>query len=284
MNQTPQQAPAGLIARLKRKALTIVAGFLPKQPHLWQLRLHGRPFVVWINETIGRRLFVVRRFEDADIAHFQSLLRPGETVLDVGGNIGLHAVAFATTVGAHGRVHSFEPFRRNTLLLALNAELNSLENIRVHQMVVTDQAGLSLSPTVPMNDTAFAYFSTAPAGGGTSVVPTTTLDRFVSDHKVEYVAGIKIDVEGAEYNVLKGASDLFSNATARPRFVMVEIATEHLKRFGHSYQDISSFFDSRGYEAFVVERGSVRPVPPTEVPDCMNVFFQWRSQPPASVS
>lgn len=58
----------------------------------------------------------------------------------------------------------------------------------------------------------------------------------MSDYKVDRVAGIKLDVEGAEYNVLKGAKDLFASKTARPRFVMLEIAAEHLNRFGHSYR------------------------------------------------
>ena len=101
---------------------------------------------------------------------------------------------------------------------------------------------------------------------------TRTLDEFCESRAIAAVHFIKIDVEGAEMKILRGASRLLSSPGA-PRVVMVEMVEDYLARFGDNKRDAVAFMSDLGYKPFVVRGGQLQAVA-VETIDTENVYFQ----------
>lgn len=138
-------------------------------------------------------------------ALLQETVRPGDVVFDVGANVGFFSV-LAARLGA--KVYAFEPVPQNASRIARNAARNGLD-IEVVPAAVWDSAdGVALVPGESLSEWH------AEGGGG---ILSITLDDFIRTHDAPDV--LKIDVEGAEGRVLRGAAALLE---LRPRLVVCE--------------------------------------------------------------
>ncbi len=154
---------------------------------------------------IGRSLRTYGEYCEDDIRLFQKVVRPGNTVLDVGANIGAHTVFFANAVGRTGRVVAIEPLRSNFQMLCANLTLNGLDQVEPVHMAVGRKAGTVQVPRARLmnvgNQGAFSLKDPLPDGATLDTVPMTTVDAL----NLESCHFIKIDVEGMEEEVLQGA-------------------------------------------------------------------------------
>ena len=149
---------------------------------------------------IGRSLALYGEWAESEIVLLKEFIRPGTTVLDVGANIGTHAVPFARMTGENGQVLAFEPQRATFHLLCANVALNCLTHVRCVSKAVGDSSG---SITVPVLSPRETRNFGAVALGGTEgeQVEMTTIDALGLDA----CTLIKVDVEGMEPRVLAGA-------------------------------------------------------------------------------
>jgi FkbM family methyltransferase len=150
---------------------------------------------------------------------FGRLLRPGMTVFDVGANVGFTAVLAARQVSPGGRVVCFEPLPANAEQILHNAQLNALSGIEVRVEAVGAQDGeaeftLSHSPTWGR----LAGAGATPEARGVTRVSVRSLDSIRASEGLALPELIKMDVEGAEADVLAGAARLL--AEARPVLVI----------------------------------------------------------------
>ena len=156
--------------------------------------------------------------ERDELAVLPSLLKPGDTFVDCGANLGLWSLAAAPLVGESGKVVAFEPnpatFRR------LRDHARPAPTIEVHHVAVADRPG------VLRFDPGQSHNVSRVTEDGSLEVPATTLDDALTDPPT----GIKIDVEGHELAVLRGASQVLA---ARP-WLVLEFNAEHVasKRLG----------------------------------------------------
>jgi FkbM family methyltransferase len=140
---------------------------------------------------------------------FELLALPGMTVYDIGANLGFYCVILARLVGPTGRVVAFEPLPDNARWIAHNAKLNAFEQIEVRCEALGHGQGKAefiVSEKSMWGKLAAAGPAPADAVGRITVV-LMNLDTLVSAGAIAPPSLMKIDVEGAEVDVLTGATD-----------------------------------------------------------------------------
>ena len=148
---------------------------------------------------IGRSLELYGEFAEGENRILSRYVSPGSTVVDVGANLGTCTLALAKMVGPSGRVLSFEPQPLISQLLCSSVTINGLTNVRVLPYAVSDQrVWMHMEEPDP---TADQNFGAAMLGVTGRPTPAVQLDAFVLGR----CDLIKIDAEGHEANVLKGA-------------------------------------------------------------------------------
>src|SRR5687767_3249523 len=180
-----------------------------------------------------------------------AVLQPGMVVLDVGANIGYYAMVFAQRVGPRGSVHAFEPTPVLADRLRSNAALNGFTNVTVVQGAVGDTPGtasLNLSADDPEANSLF------PVGDavGQEQVSIDTLDGYVKSRGIHHVDLLKIDCEGSELSVLRGASRLLETEDAP--VVLLECNPESLAAAGSTVKDLYDQLRGASYDTYCLER------------------------------
>jgi FkbM family methyltransferase len=195
-------------------------------------------------------------------AVFERYCRPGMTVVDVGANLGYYTLLAATLVGPSGRVVALEPNSENCRLLLSSLRRSGLANVQV--LPVAADVG-----------TGWAYYSTHVGSNGGLiddgdlltrpgvVVPTFRLDDLVAGP----VGLVKMDVEGAEARVVRGATRLIEHE--RP-IVTTELKEEMLTRVSNTtLGEYLSYFESLGYTAALLEKETGTEKPYASVADLL---------------
>jgi FkbM family methyltransferase len=152
---------------------------------------------------IGRSFDLYGEFAEEEVAIFRQLVRPGQSVFDIGANIGAHTMALAAIVGPLGHVTAFEPQRVIFQILNANAALNGLTAVTTRAVALGSAAGTIKVP--PLNYAGEANFGGLSLEGATvgEEVPLLTFDSL----RVAACDFVKIDVEGMEIEVLKGMGE-----------------------------------------------------------------------------
>jgi FkbM family methyltransferase len=146
--------------------------------------------------------FVFREYEPVTTAALLRVLRPGMNVADVGAHIGYYSVLAARAVGRGGVVHAVEPAEENTTFIETNTRRNRLRNVLLHRCAAG--AARELRPFHLTGSSDSHGFYAHPLTETLDTVPMLAipLDELVP----EPLHVVKIDVEGAEIEVLQGAS------------------------------------------------------------------------------
>jgi FkbM family methyltransferase len=151
-------------------------------------------------------------YEPETFDFLQKHLKKGATVLDIGAHIGLFSIIAARLVGEKGKVFSFEPTPFTRSVLSKVVELNNCtEIIEVRDEAVSDAKG-----TATFYDTGDSEVSNANSlvktarSRGEIEIQLTTVDDFAEENGLK-IDCLKIDVEGAELDLLRGASKTFLN-------------------------------------------------------------------------
>lgn len=134
------------------------------------------------------------------------ILKEGDVVLDIGANIGYYALAEAKLVGETGKVYAIEPVASNFQLLQKNVNLNKFSNVETFQYAVGDKNEMADIFVSNMSNLC-AVNKDAVGGEIVEVQPVSmiTIDEFIKDKKTPKL--IRMDVEGYEYEILKGMKD-----------------------------------------------------------------------------
>lgn len=143
-----------------------------------------------------------------------ALCKPGEVFVDVGANIGAWTLAAAHAVGSEGRVLTFEPAPRVADTLRKTLRANRLRHVKLYEMALAESSGRRRfsverdntggSRLGLMSDDAHRSFEQID-------VMTARLDDVVRSEKLPRLDVMKIDVEGFEYDVLRGSQDVLSS-------------------------------------------------------------------------
>ena len=173
-----------------------------------------------LDESPAMRMRVEGRYEAAKVAALERLLKPGMTFVDAGSNKGDFALIAARVMGDRGRVLAFEPFPGNARWIRASVELNGYRSVSLHELALLDVDGPA---TLYLRDWS-GWHSLIPRKRGPQEsvgVETRRLDSVLAESGDPHVDVMKIDVEGVELEVLRGAERTL--ADSRLFAVFVEI-------------------------------------------------------------
>jgi FkbM family methyltransferase len=200
-----------------------------------------------------REFFWLGEKDSWDVFHLMRLVRPGAVILDIGANFGFYALTFARALARCTRIIAFEPFPATFRRLSANIALNGLQDvIEAHPVALSDREGRARMWSRPDNSGASAVLDE-----GTIEVPVTTLDGFSRGAGLDRLDLIKIDVEGHEESVLRGASDVI--ARHHP-VLLVEIDPPKLDRARTSPERVLRLLADLGYGLWVARRRRLEPL------------------------
>ena len=154
--------------------------------------------------------------EPAVFAAIRDNLKPGDTFIDAGANIGIFSVLAGRQVGKQGRVLAVEMMPDTAAILAQHLNINGIECATVVEKALSDRGGVTLKAHVVEGRFGMASVARQESSGKEIEVQTMTLDQVASG--VEKIALIKMDLEGAEINALQGAR----GALAKTRMILFE--------------------------------------------------------------
>lgn len=177
--------PLRFIAR--DRVMTILTGPLRGRKWITGAGLHG----CWLGT-----------YELAKQKRFAQWVQPGFVVYDLGANTGFYTLLAAHLTGRQGQVYAIEPSSKNLAFLRRHIDLNALRNVICLPIAVSNRCGQA----------RFASHADSYLGKlderGEELVPVTTLDHLLATEQCRPPDLLKIDVEGAEYEVLQGALEL----------------------------------------------------------------------------
>lgn len=188
---------------LKRLMPPPPAGFEARLPSGGKVFLHYR-------EDIGLVVLMGGAFEAAESAAAVKYARPGTVAIDVGANVGMFTIPLALAVGQRGAVLAIEPSPDSVERLKSNVELNRLDNVIIRPLAVADRPGeLQLHLAVDPAFHSTTAIAEAREAGETVTVRAETLDALWEEAGSPMVSLVKVDTEGGELGVLRGAERLF---------------------------------------------------------------------------
>jgi FkbM family methyltransferase len=275
-----------------------VGGIRPRRVYHWLAERgfdRDRIELEWRRDRFGNELLLSPYyFIDRHILAFgcydrelhdwvQARVAPGMVCFDVGANIGEVALQMARLVGPAGRVYAFEPVPHLCDRLRANVQRNGFSaTVVVRSEALSDREGPALiraasagaanQGRASLVDDENAYLTES------LPISTTTLDRFVGDLDLPRLDLVKVDIQGSEPRMLRGAERTLDRYAPD---VLMEVAPWELRFEGMSGEDLLARMEGLGYRAFAIERGRAeRRLDPRELardPRARNVLFRRQS-------
>lgn len=214
-------------------------------------------------------------YEAEEVALLERFLRPGDVFIDVGANIGYLTANGASLVGPGGQVHSFEPVPEYFVRLDSLRAGNPGYAITTNAVALGDKDGTADILTAAAGNigwnTMVPGFLDGSAARARHTVPVLRLDRYLHDRDITRVGLIKIDTEGFELPVLKGASGFFAATATRPP-ILCEVAPDAYPLMGTRVADLFDYLARLGYGGREIgPRGRV--VQADEIKATVNLLF-----------
>jgi FkbM family methyltransferase len=195
-------------------------------------------------------IYFTERFDPVEFSLLDAYLRPGDSVVDAGANIGLYSLWMAGLVGRNGSVEAFEPVPKTVARLRENVELNHLEEvISIYPVAVSNSAGwLEFYVDLDVTNGVVPAVDPASSLSRTMTVRAATLSDSLSagPHTLA-----KVDVEGAELAALGGWSERLERGD--PPVILMEMLEGQLQKQGTSKREVARFLADRDYDLRVYD-------------------------------
>jgi FkbM family methyltransferase len=251
--------------------------------------IHGIRFVLYPFDELNRQNLVQRT---ADVKEFQiipSLVQSGDTAIDIGANAGLYAVLLSRLCGKNGRVWAFEPAPDTYWRLRETLALNRCENVVPVQSAICEAPGYV---KMKLFEQQFAEWNSLAgmsmrAADGTEIFPrqsvdvaANSLDGFCEEEHIDHINFLKVDVEGFELAVFRGAQRLLREH--RIDYICFEISKEPLKNAGVNSRKVFEALEMHGYRAYRFDQNLAKFQGPIEDTAAAweNFFATWKNISP----
>jgi FkbM family methyltransferase len=215
---------------------------------------HGgwRTIALWTEALLGGN------FENAESRFLLRFLQLGMTVLDIGAHHGYYTLLLSKAVGSRGKVIAFEPSPRERIRLRHHVWLNCCKNVQIESLALGSSNGEAELYLVEGAEDWCNSLRPPTVRASTKIVGVCvgSLDEYISSKGLGPIDFIKLDVEGAELDVLRGAKNLLASGK-RPA-LLTEVYDIRTEPWGYRAHEIVRLLDQAGYLWFAVsEDGSL---------------------------
>lgn len=238
----------------------------------WRLSLANGGTILAPKGGAGALIYYLGSSEPETAQFLARFLRAGMAFWDVGAHIGEFSVLASRQIGANGRVDAFEPNPKLSRLICRTIEANQLANVTVHSQAVTDQSGVAEFVIDP--EPSISHMRTPKEESAvTSTITVSTLPLGDFHLQCGYSPHlIKIDVEGAEKMVLRGAQSLLQLPPETAPVWITEFAPENCARYLYHPDELLNEFIRHGYQNFWLTPSGLADAEPGKLHDrdCLN--------------
>jgi FkbM family methyltransferase len=180
-----------------------------------------------------------------------ALAGEGDTIIEIGANIGTETIGFSDIVGATGKVYAFEPFPFNLQALHEMMELATYPNVVTLPVALSDETRTASFVVPPEHQTGIGHVI---AGNDEAINGTIKVDCSTLDSYGELIGPTKlitIDTEGEELRVLRGGRSFI---THHKPFIILEASSDHLERAGTTIGNLETEVRELGYIPFTINK------------------------------
>jgi FkbM family methyltransferase len=178
--------------------------------------------------------------------------------MDIGANIGYFTLIMAKGIKENGKVFSFEPEPKNFELLKKNVEINNYSNVILEKKAIGNKTGIAKLYLADRKNNIFhsgmhrIFRSDLVSQISNPVsINIIKLDDYLQDLKfIKKIRLIKIDVEGAEFDVLKGMSKILDENKGIK--IVMEFSSENLEDYGSNPSDVMDFLINKGFKLSII--------------------------------
>ena len=194
-------------------------------------------------------------YEKDDSEMLFNLVKDGDTIFDIGANIGWYSNHLAKKF-PNSTIYSFEPIPETFNQITANTQLNGAKNIKLNNLALSSK-----------KEKLVFYYSPSVTGASSSQnitenhnmtkidLETETIDNFMIANSITELDFIKCDVEGAEYFVYQGG---FETIKINKPIVFTEMLRKWAGKFGYHPNDIINYFFQFGYKCFIANKGKLK--------------------------
>lgn len=208
-----------------------------------------------IIDVVQRTLLTEGKW-DVDVEKLlRHYLKEGGVFLDIGANIGYFSLLASSLVGSSGKVIAIEPSLRALEIFTRNLRLNNYSNITLFSIGAGDISELkSLYLTTP-NNIGASTLRKIEHPVGKENIPVMRVGDLLETYNISPKV-VKIDVEGAEFSVLKGMENILKE---HHPVVICELVEEYLQGFGVCMKDVLEWMEALGYRGYLVkDKGNLK--------------------------
>lgn len=213
----------------------------------------GRKFRINLYDRTYDSLYFTGYFEKYESHFIEKIIGRGDIILDIGANFGWYTTLCAKLCLNKGELHAFEPIPSTLKELYFNLKLNHLDNnVVVNAFALGDE--IKKTQIYLFKGLPHSHASLSKLGrndGQPFLIDVLTLDDYANTNlKNKQVRFIKLDVEGAELNVLNGSNAFMSQQ--KDIWMLFEINLETSKAFGYDPQKLFEKLEKLGFKNFYV--------------------------------
>jgi FkbM family methyltransferase len=213
-----------------------------------------------LRKYLQRQLYFFGDYEAPNCAYWIERAATAHTIFDVGANVGVYSLLAAAS-NPDAQIHAFEPSSDVAAALLRNVRMNHFQSITVNVVAVADTSGkIYLHPcTGDSGDNEGMNFVLQEGAEGSLLTDSMSLDDYCSQHGIDHIDLLKLDIEGGEHDALIGARRLLEAQSID--CIFMELSDWTAKRSGHSTMDISELLLNYGYSIYTITSGRLQPVP-----------------------
>lgn len=206
----------------------------------------GHKFFLESEDTVNLATFGYEH-EKFELNLFKNSLKKGDIVLDLGANIGLYSLSAAKIVGNSGKIYSFEPDPITFKNLKKNIESNKCDNVELINKAVSNKTGtIAFTSSENISSRSKNHIKSDDEPESNSIkIHTIKIDDFF-ENKVNVINVIKMDIEGAEFEALKGMKKIIDKN--KHLKIFLEFSPFMLKRLNADIAEMINFFKSCNFK------------------------------------